>query len=187
MVIRPTSTHRSRRSIKILLFQQLPTRNLRESIISWPGLPGIIQDELSGYVPLSEDPKYTNGTADFFAIDLYTAARLRRRFWINGVHQLLHDLKRRQAADAAAIESEQAEVMPGHGGKVSPMMQRVSWPVFGSTRLSNAGGASAVAKSLWWAGGQEKGSAEARLKFPCEPQKQERWRCSQSCLLWCQG
>ena len=30
---------------------------------------------VSEYVPLSEDLKYTNGTADFFAIDLYTATK----------------------------------------------------------------------------------------------------------------
>lgn len=41
-------------------------------------------------------------------------ARLRRRVRVDGLHQLLEDHERRQAADAAAVEGKKAEVFAGH-------------------------------------------------------------------------
>jgi len=105
---------------------------------------------VSEYVPLSEDLKYTNGTADFFAIDLYTATKASAA--IPG--QWCPSAASRSEASTGRGRRRHRERAGGgharHGGKVSPMMQRESWPIFSLTRLSNAGGASAVAKSLWW-------------------------------------
>jgi hypothetical protein len=42
-------------------------------------------------------------------------ARLRRRARVDGLHQLLEDHQGRQAADAAAVKREQAQVAAGHG------------------------------------------------------------------------
>ena len=41
-------------------------------------------------------------------------ARLRRGLWVDSLHELLEDNKRGQAADPAAIEREEAEVLVWH-------------------------------------------------------------------------
>jgi hypothetical protein len=46
-------------------------------------------------------------------------ARLRRRVWIDGFHQLLENHQGRQAARTAAVEREQPELAARHGVYVS--------------------------------------------------------------------
>ncbi|KAF2182317.1 hypothetical protein K469DRAFT_690799 [Zopfia rhizophila CBS 207.26] len=60
---------------------------------------------------IAMSPHFFAGASDHVEV----VARLRRRFRVDGVHELLQDLERRQAADAATIEGEQAEVMLRHG------------------------------------------------------------------------
>ena len=46
-------------------------------------------------------------------------ARLRRRVRVNSLHELAEDHQRGQAADPAAIEREQAELVVGHGQRAA--------------------------------------------------------------------
>ena len=72
-------------------------------------------------------------------------ARLRRRFWVDRIHELLQDLKRRQAADAAAIEGKQAEVVLWHGwkgeqdglAKQPDLISKMQQHAYGSTGLQS--------------------------------------------------
>ena len=56
-------------------------------------------------------------------------ARLRRRVWVDSFHELAEDHQRGQAADPAAIEREQAELVVGHGQRAAAAVGEVDFLV----------------------------------------------------------